>query len=203
MAATSCSCRGTPARSPRKIQLASLDGGPSTTLFESESAAIVAGNYFVYVRDLPSRLLAQAFDPARSQLEGRPVAVVDDDNVAFLVADRRPAVSASATTLVYTDGQVPRQNQLTWFNRTGQPLGTVGDPDVYYDPTLSLDGTIARGREARSGSTATDLWTVDLARGAFSRLTSTPGFESVPTWSPDGRRIAFASDQGTGAEASA
>src|SRR5439155_21814468 len=39
------------------------------------------------------------------------------------------------------------------------------------------------------------LWTVDLGRGAFSRLTSAPGYEDVATWSPDSRRIAFASDQ--------
>ena len=30
-----------------------------------------------------------------------------------------------------------------------------------------------------------------MARGAFSRLTSAPSYESVATWSPDGRRIAF------------
>ena len=65
----------------RKIQLASLDGGPTTTLFESESAAIVAGGYFVFVRDLPSRLNAQAFDPVTFLPAGRPVAVVDDDNI--------------------------------------------------------------------------------------------------------------------------
>src|SRR5207244_11542388 len=41
-----------------------------------------------------------------------------------------------------------------------------------------------------------DLWVVNLASGAFSRLTTGPGFEDVATWSPDGR-IAFASDQGS------
>ncbi len=66
------------------------------------------------------------------------------------------------------------------------------------DPTISPDGTTLAIEKADADRGATDLWTVDLTRGAFSRLTSTPGFQSVATWSPDGRRIAFASDAGPG-----
>ena len=66
---------------------------------------------------------------------------------------------------------------------------------MYYDPALSLDGTMLAVEKADERG-STDLWTVDLARGAFSRLTSTPGFEDLATWSFDGRRIVFASDQG-------
>lgn len=107
-------------------------------------------------------------------------------------------MSGSATTLVYTTGKY-RLNRLTWYSRTGQPLGTVGDADVYYDPTLSPDGGSFAIEKRDPDRQATDLWTVDLARGTFSRLTSSPGFESVPMWSPDGRRIAFGSDQGAAA----
>jgi len=178
----------------RMIQLGSLDGAPPKALFESESAAIVAGHYFIYVRDLPSRLLAQAFNADSLPLEGRPVAVVDDDNVDYFWFSGAPLASASAGMLVYTTGKY-RSTQMTWFNRAGRPVGTVGDPDVYYDSALSLDGTnlVVEKRDGARG--ATDLWTVNLARSAFSRLTSAPGFESTATWSPDGRRIAFASDQ--------
>ena len=181
----------------RKTQLASLDGGATTTLFDAESGAIVAGNYFLYVRDLPvSRLMAQAFNPTTFALEGRPI-VVSDDNIDFQWYTGQPRASASAGALVYTTGKLT-QSQLTWFSRTGRPLGTVGDADVYYDPTISPDGTTLAIEKADADRGATDLWTVDLTRGAFSRLTSTPGFQSVATWSPDGRRIAFASDAGPG-----
>jgi Tol biopolymer transport system component len=106
-------------------------------------------------------------------------------------------MSGSATTLVYTTGKY-RVSRLTWHSRTGQPLGTLGDADVYYDPTLSPDGGSVAVEKRDPDRQATDLWTVDLARGTFSRLTSEPGFESVPIWSPDGRRIAYGSDEGTG-----
>jgi serine/threonine protein kinase/Tol biopolymer transport system component len=194
----------------RAIQLGALDGTPSRTLFESESAAIVAGNYLLYVRDVPSRFMAQAFNPDTLQLEGRPATVVADDNIDFNWASGNPLASASAGTLVYSTGK-RRTSQLTWFNRAGRALGTVGEPGVYFDPTLSPDGTMLAVEKGDVDRGSTDLWTVDLTRGAFSRLTSAAGFESVATWSPDDRRIAFSSDQapprmmvknanGTGAE---
>jgi dipeptidyl aminopeptidase/acylaminoacyl peptidase len=179
----------------RKIQLATLDGKPSRTLFESGSAAIAAWPYLLYVRDIPSRLMAQAFNPETFQPEGRPVPVVADDNVDYNWASGAPTASASAGTLVFSTGKY-RDSQLTWVNRAGRPVGTVGDPSVYYDPVLSPDGAMLAVEKGDADRGSTDLWTVDLARGAFSRLTSAPGFEDLPTWSPDGRRIAFASDQG-------
>jgi Tol biopolymer transport system component/tRNA A-37 threonylcarbamoyl transferase component Bud32 len=177
----------------RTTQLASLDGGPTTALFESESAAIVAGGYFIYARDIPSRLMAQAFDPKTFLPDGRPATIVHEDNVSYWWWSGEPQMSASATMLVYTTAKY-RLSRLTWYGRTGQRLGTVGDPDVYYDPTLSPDGQSLAVEKRDPDRQATDLWTVDLTRGTFSRLTSAPGFESVPTWSADRRRIAYGSD---------
>jgi Tol biopolymer transport system component len=103
-------------------------------------------------------------------------------------------LSASADTLVYAMGK-RRDSQLTWFNRAGRALGTVGEPGVYYDPAVSPDGAMLAVEQGDAVRGTTDLWIGNLARCAFSRLTSAPGFEDVATWSPDGR-IAFASDQG-------
>ena len=123
----------------RQIQLASLDGGAPTPLFESDSAAIVAGGYFIYARDIPSRLLAQRFNPSTFLPDGRAVAVLDDDNINYIWPTGEPLMSGSETTLVYSTGKY-RLVRLTWYSRTGQPLSTVGDTDAYFDPTLSLDG---------------------------------------------------------------
>jgi len=179
----------------RVIQLAELGTMGSTTLFESESAPVVSGHHLIYVRDRPSRLMAQSFDPRTLSLEGRPVRIVDDDDVDFWWYTGQPMVSASADVLVYTTGKF-RRNQLTWFNRAGRQLGSVGDSDVHYDPAISVDGTMLAVERRDSDRDATDIWTVDLARGAFARLTSSSGYESTATWSPDGRRIVFSSDQG-------
>ena len=179
----------------RAIQLAELGTTGSTTLFESESATVVAGHHFIYVRDRPSRLMAQSFDPRTLALEGRPVRIVDDDDVDFWWFSGEPMLSASADVLVYSAGKF-RRNQLTWFNRAGRQLATVGDPGVHYDPAISVDGTMLAVERRDSGRDSTDIWTVDLARDAFSRLTSASGYESTAIWSPDGRRIVFSADQG-------
>src|SRR6185503_14998066 len=49
----------------------------------------------------------------------------------------------------------------------------------------------------RSIQQNTDLWSLDLERDVFTRLTFDPGIDSLPLWSPDGRRIVFNSPRGT------
>ena len=48
----------------------------------------------------------------------------------------------------------------------------------------------------RNGGTA-DLWTMDLQTRKAKALTSGPGGDFRPSWSPDGQWIAFASDRGS------
>jgi Tol biopolymer transport system component len=44
-----------------------------------------------------------------------------------------------------------------------------------------------------------DVWVGDIARGTLSRVTTTPGTDNVPIWTPDGERLVFASmREGTG-----
>lgn len=45
-----------------------------------------------------------------------------------------------------------------------------------------------------------DIYTVNSKGGTATRLTSLPSYESKPVWSPDGSKIAFASDRNGGAD---
>ena len=63
-----------------------------------------------------------------------------------------------------------------------------------------LSGTIAFQSDARSATNPqgrTKIYTIDLATGRVTALTSSGDWnDEQPRWSPDGRRIAFKSDRG-------
>jgi serine/threonine-protein kinase len=59
--------------------------------------------------------------------------------------------------------------------------------DSYRDVRVSPDGTrLALATEA-------DVWTYDVVRATLSRLTTDPGADHSPLWTPDGQRIIFTS----------
>jgi hypothetical protein len=82
---------------------------------------------------------------------------------------------------------------LTWFDRSGRKLGTVGPPNAYRSTVLSPDGTKVA---AQIGWTVgSDVWIAEISRGLFTRLSSSPANDESPVWSPDSTRVAFASNR--------
>ena len=138
-------------------------------------------------------LVAQAFNPGSNELTGSLVSVSGGEYVSSFGGTSRANVTVSNDgTLLYSAGG--SRYQLAWFRPDGTALGTVGATDQYIGLRLSPDG-----REAmvtiRDPAARGDLWRVDLARGARSRITSeSRGWYAV--WSPDGQQIAFSSPGG-------
>ena len=52
--------------------------------------------------------------------------------------------------------------------------------------------------EITNASGQIDLWVVDVARGVASRVTSDPGDERDPVWSPNGQELVFNTTTGGG-----
>ena len=65
----------------------------------------------------------------------------------------------------------------------------------YYRPQLSPDGSrVAFSLQDRDN---VDMWVSDLLRpGARIRVTTAPGLDSAPHWTPDGQGLVFQSDRG-------
>src|SRR5215470_16297690 len=87
-------------------------------------------------------------------------------------------------------------SQLTWFDRVGTQIGTVGDRVGYFNPELSVDGKRVGVELVDLDVGTRDIWLFDLARGVRSRFTFDRGEDTTPVWSPDGTRIVFDSTRG-------
>jgi Tol biopolymer transport system component len=88
------------------------------------------------------------------------------------------------------------EGRLTWFDRQGNKVGTVGEPGVYRTLTISPDGKRVAVERTDPQTQNRDIWLVDVASGASTRFTSDPGWEAFPLFSPDGSRIIFTSNRG-------
>ena len=82
--------------------------------------------------------------------------------------------------------------QLTWFDRAGRALATLGEAAPYINLALSPDERRVAVALGTGSPDNLDIWIIDIARNVPSRLTVDPGTDGSPVWSPDGTRIAFA-----------
>lgn len=89
------------------------------------------------------------------------------------------------------------QFDLVWVNRKGAERSAASAVRPWFEPRLSPDG---RGVAATIVAADDDIWVHDLGRGTFSRVTF-QGDNMSPLWSPDGRRIAYCTDNGIGVTA--
>jgi len=157
-----------------------------------------SSGYLLFTRE--GSLMVQALDLRRRELAGQAVPIAQG-----MGSGAPRAFSASMTgVLAYSTGEFSGSpesiTQLTWFDRSGNALGIVGEPGRYNTVALSRDGaSVAVSRQApagRGGRSASDIWV--YARGISARLTSDLAADWLAAWSPDGSRIIFSSDRDGG-----
>ncbi len=123
--------------------------------------------YLLFVRD--HTLMAQPFDASKLATTGdaRPIAEQVDVNGTYAY------FAASQTgVLAYTSGGLGAGAvQISWHDRSGKVVGTVGKPVDVNNPRLSPDGKMVATDRLDAGSNTRDIWLHDLARGTEQRLT--------------------------------
>jgi eukaryotic-like serine/threonine-protein kinase len=181
-----------PPSKPAMVRIGSLDPNEATvTLFQAESSASYASGHLLFARD--ETLMAQPFDPNTRQPTGGAFPLAE-----HVATEGSRYVGASVSengTLVYAHGGAQSALQLTWVDRAGRAIGTVGDAAPYVNLWLSPDESRVAVSMATGSPANVDIWIIDLARNIPLRLTFNPLTDGSPVWSPDGSRVAFESGQ--------
>ncbi len=142
--------------------------------------------HLLYLRE--HSLVAQPFDPTSLRVLGEAAAVAQGIDYTLSVA----AFTVSPTgILVYHTGLGEGADlyQYHWFDRDGKDLGIVGTGS-YPSLALSPDGSRLAHTQSLPGDVP-QIWIFDLKRGSHTRLSFTPDGGIDPSWSPDGKWVAF------------
>jgi len=178
-----------PAAKPGRIRLGDLDSTETSTLVEVDSSAAYASGHLLFDRE--GTLMAQPFDPASRRLSGDAFPIAERVGSE---GSRYASFSVSPTGVMVSARGVPRpMTRLTWMDRTGRTLGTVGEPAMFTSIALSSDE-----RRIVAGITAgdnRDIWILDVTRGTSARFTFEPGTSNFALWSADDTQIVFAGNR--------
>jgi DNA-binding winged helix-turn-helix (wHTH) protein/Tol biopolymer transport system component len=169
-------------------------GSLSTQESKLISSEIIGNTQFAssrlyYVRD--SSLMSQPFDLKQLQLTGRSE-VVSGQELEEAPAFSRTGFSVSDNRVVVFQSAIESLSRLAWFDRSGKQLEELPRTG-FRDPSLSRDGALlaVSSDEEHNGKRYIHIY--DFARGTSTRV-SEGGKDSLPVFSPDGKRVAYAAN---------
>ena len=177
----------TTASAETMVYAGSLDQDMKVPVVQSDTGAIFAEGYLLFVRQ--STLLALPFDPDGLKASGDPAVVAQNISNTRNTASASFSAADKGVLWYSTVSQVP--TQLTWFSRTGMVLERVGQPADQAALELSPDGKRVALSVYDASRHSRDIWIHDFARNSPTRLSSAVGDGWNSSWSPAGDRLVF------------
>jgi serine/threonine protein kinase len=182
----------------RALYVGSIDSKDVTRLMASESKGVyVKQGFILFLRD--RALMARPFDPTRLEFTGEAVRLAEAvaynptfGQSAFYPSNEGSLIYYQSTSDVLPSGS----RQSFWTDRSGKtsdPLKSTLLGGTAMSPRLSPNGKFVAFHEGLGGST--DIFVYDIERDLRTRLTTDPGADAFPVWSPNNERIVFASSR--------
>ena len=174
-----------------RVMLARGDGSTHHVADLPTEVQYVDPGYLVFV--LRGALLAQRFDPASGQLSGEPVPLAS--NVQNFPPSGWAGFSAARNgTIAFLTAA--SDARLVWFDSSGQATGSLGTPGNYFDVNVTPDGQNMLTTRMDGATGIYDIWSIDLARGTETRVTSGPSTNLDPIVLPQRRSLIYSKNTG-------
>jgi hypothetical protein len=159
---------------------------PPETAASRATKAVLAGDVVLFLDQ--TTLMALRFDTTHMKPIGQPVRVAEN------VQSGPPGMAAfdasPAGIVAYRQSAPARLTQLTWLDRSGKPIGHVGEPAPNITVWISPDGRFALADQwsARGLPSSGTVSRIDIETGAVTRLFADA---AAPIWSPNGSHVVF------------
>ena len=180
-----------PGAEDNQIALLDLDTGEHEVIIASGThPRYAATGHIVY--GVAGTLRAVAFDLGSREVTSDPVPVVE--GVAIKASGAASFDLSETGSLVYVSGAAATgvTRTLVWVDRDGREEPIALAPAAYGWARVSPDGTRLVFSIAEPDNT--DVWVSDLTRpGTRSKVTTDPGADAFPVWTPDGEQVVFQS----------
>jgi serine/threonine-protein kinase len=172
-----------------RIVVQSLTTGERKVLIEGgRDGRYLSSGHIVYASE--AVLYAVPFDARTQRVTGGAISLVEGVGDASNTTGAAHYSVSATGSLVYTNiaGGEGTPVSFVWVDRAGRETPVAARARPYQEFTLSPDGNRVAVRVADE---TPDVWIYDLTRQTETRLTFDESVEVFPTWTPDGRRIAF------------
>jgi Tol biopolymer transport system component len=183
---------------PDGVYVGSLDGAaPGRVPVNTHIALYAPPGYLLFAQG--RAVVAQRFSSDLTQPLDHPVTlaenVVTGPPAGSAALAGGSAFSVSDTGVLAYAVPPTRRVEVTSFERSGRPLGTIGPLPFEAAPSLefSPNGTRLATQSPAGPDPNAEIWLFNLADRRATQLTFTPGADRHPVWSPDGQRVVFSS----------
>ena len=174
-----------------QIHVFDLESGRARETLAGAYGLYASSGHLVYVTQQRS-LMAVPFDVKALALTGRPTALLEGLDVR--VDGATDLTLSENGVLAYTTTSFNAPEEVAWVTRQGATwkVDSAWVRDVEFEGlALSPDGR--RAAVVIEVEDRGDVWVKQLDRGPLSRLTFGGDYNGYPSWSPDGRFVAYQS----------